>query len=107
MQQVSATQLSDWLADPGRERPVLLDVREPWEYELCHVAGSKHLPMHAVPARLGELDPDGDVVVICHHGVRSRQVGMFLEHSGFLSVHNLTGGIEAWARDVDPAMARY
>jgi len=107
MQQVSAHQLADWLGDPGRDRPVLLDVREPWEYELCHVAGSKHLPMHAVSARLGELAPDKDVVVICHHGVRSMQVGMFLEHAGFSAVLNLAGGLDAWARDVDPAMARY
>lgn len=107
MQQISARQLADWLADEGRDRPLLLDVRAPWEYELCHVAGSKHLPMHVVPARLGELRPDQDVVVICHHGGRSMQVAMFLERAGFSSVHNLMGGVEAWARDVDPTMARY
>lgn len=107
MRQISPRQLADWLADQGREQPVLLDVREPWEYELCHVTGSKHLPMAAVPARLGELDPEREVVVVCHHGGRSMQVAMFLERAGFTSVHNLMGGVEAWARDVDPAMARY
>jgi rhodanese-related sulfurtransferase len=107
MQQISPRQLADWLADEARDRPFLLDVREPWEYELCHVAGSRHLPMAAVPAGLGALDPEKEVVVICHHGRRSLQVAMFLESAGFGSVHNLTGGVEAWARDVDPAMARY
>lgn len=107
MQQISAHQLSEWLADPGRERPVLLDVRESWEYELCHLDGSTHVPMQAVAARLGELEPDREVVVVCHHGVRSMQVAIFLESEGFSSVHNLKGGVDAWAQDVDPAMARY
>ncbi|MGE5491756.1 MAG: rhodanese-like domain-containing protein [Actinomycetota bacterium] len=107
MQQLSARQLAEWLSDPGREQPQLLDVRAPWEYELCHVAGSKHIPMHVVPTRVGELDAEKDVVVICHHGGRSMQVAIFLESAGFTAVHNLMGGVEAWARDVDPAMARY
>lgn len=107
MQQISARQLAERLADEGREKPLLLDVREEWEYELCHVAGSMHLPMAAVPARLGELEPEKEVVVICHHGGRSMQVAMLLERAGFSSVHNLMGGVDAWAKDVDPAMARY
>ncbi|MBS1189116.1 MAG: Rhodanese-like protein [Rhodocyclaceae bacterium] len=107
MQQISATQLAGRISDPGRDRPVLLDVREPWEYERCHVAGAKHVPMRLVPLRIGELDAEKEIVVICHHGGRSMQVAMFLERAGFSSVHNLMGGIDAWARDVDPAMARY
>lgn len=107
MQQLSAPQLAGWLADPEREPPLLLDVREPWEYELCHVAGSKSLPMRSVPASVGELEPEKDVVVICHHGVRSMQVGIFLESAGFSAVHNLVGGVDAWAQEVDPAMRRY
>ena len=109
MQQISVHQLSAWLADSGREQPALLDVREPWEYELCHLAGAKHLPMHLVPTRLGELDAerDRDVVVICHHGGRSMQVAMFLERSGFSAVHNLMGGVDAWAQEIDPSMRRY
>ncbi len=108
MQQVSPRQLADWIADPSRPGPTLLDVREPWEYELCHVAASRHLPMHLVPTRLNEVgEADGAVVVICHHGARSMQVAMFLERNGFSAVHNLTGGLDAWARDVEPAMRRY
>jgi len=107
MQQLSVHQLSDWLADAGRTPPVLLDVREPWEYEYCHLAGSRHLPMHTVPARLAELDPEAEVVVVCHHGGRSMQSAVFLEHHGYRSIHNLTGGIHAWAINIDPAMPRY
>lgn len=107
MQQLSVHQLQEWLSDQGRTPPLLLDVREPWEFELCHLAGSRHIPMHTVPARLAELDPDAETVVICHHGARSMQVAMFLEHSGFATVHNLSGGVEAWAQAIDPAMRRY
>lgn len=107
MQQLSPRQLADWLSDPDREPPLLLDVRESWEYELAHVAGSRHLPMAAVPGTLDELDRGRDVVVICHHGVRSFQVGRFLESTGFSAVHNLKGGVDAWAQEVDPAMRRY
>lgn len=107
MQQISPVQLAAWLADASREPPLLLDVREPWEFEMCHLAGAKHLPMHTVPARLNEVEDGRDVVVICHHGGRSMQVAMFLERNGFAAVHNLMGGVDGWAQDVDPAMRRY
>lgn len=107
MQQLSPAQLAAWLADEGREQPLLLDVREPWEFEMCSLAGSRLLPMNSVPARLGEVEADRDVVVICHHGGRSMQVAMFLERNGFASVHNLQGGVDAWAQHVDPSMRRY
>jgi rhodanese-related sulfurtransferase len=107
MQQVRAQQLAEWLADENRPDPVLLDVREPWEIELCQLAGSQHIPMHLVPMRCDEIDPDQEVVVICHHGGRSMQVAMFMERKGFASVYNLTGGVEAWAGEVDPSMRRY
>ncbi|HJV92384.1 MAG TPA: rhodanese-like domain-containing protein, partial [Azonexus sp.] len=67
----------------------------------------QHMPMHLVPVRFGELSPDQDIVVICHHGARSMQVGMFLESRGFAAINNLTGGVEAWATEVDPTMRRY
>lgn len=107
MQQIAPRQLADWLADDSRQAPLLLDVREPWEFELCHLADARPLPMHLVPTRIGELTPDQDVVVICHHGGRSMQVAMYLERAGFASVFNLMGGVDAWAQDVDPAMRRY
>lgn len=107
MRQISATQLKEWLADNGRPAPLLLDVREPWEFETCRIPGAQSMPMRGVPARYTELPKDGDIVVICHHGARSFQVGMFLEQTGFSGVINLQGGVAAWARDVDPAMPTY
>jgi len=107
MQQIRVQQLAEWLADESRPAPVLLDVREPWELELCQLAGSQCIPMHLVPMRCDEIDADRDVVVICHHGGRSMQVAMFLERKGFASVHNLAGGVDAWAGEIDPTMRRY
>lgn len=107
MRQMSATELADWLADPQRDKPLLLDVREPAEFDICRIEGSQLIPMGTVPSRLPELDPDADIVVICHHGARSAQVTMFLERQGFARVVNLAGGIAAWAAQVDPSMPRY
>lgn len=106
MRQLTAKELNEHLkmADPA---PVLLDVREPWEYQLCHIAGSTHIPMGQVPRSLDKLDREREVVVVCHHGVRSFQVAFLLEHAGFANVVNLQGGIDAWAREVDPDMATY
>ena len=107
MKQITPAELAAWLGDKGREKPVLLDVREPWEFQTCSIAGSQLLPMGEVPARKDELDPDAEVVVICHHGGRSMQVAVFLERNGFAKVHNLSGGVDAWAKAVDPSMPVY
>jgi rhodanese-related sulfurtransferase len=107
MDQITPRQLQAWLEDSSRARPVLVDVREPWEHAICGMPGALALPMNTVPAQTEELDPAADTVVICHHGARSFQVGMFLERRGFARVHNLLGGVDAWAREVDPSMAVY
>ncbi len=107
MQQLGVQQLAAWLADASRPKPALIDVRESWEFELCRIEGSRHIPMHLVPMRSDEIDDDQDVVLICHHGGRSMQVAMFLERKGFGRLFNLTGGVEAWAEQVDPSMRRY
>ncbi len=99
--------LAAWLADPEREPPLLLDVREPWEYQTCRIESSLLMPMASVPARQEELDPERPVVCICHHGARSMQVAAFLERAGFEQVINLTGGIHGWALQVDPTMPTY
>lgn len=107
MNQLRPAQLAEWLADASRERPVLLDVREPWEFQTCHLPESLLVPMREIPGRLGELDPAAETVVICHHGGRSLQVAAFLEKQGFSRLHNLSGGVDAWARTVDTSMPVY
>ena len=107
MKQIRAHQLAEWLADESQAKPLLLDVRERWEFEMCCLAGSQHIPMHLVPIRCEELNRDQEIVVICHHGGRSMQVAMFLEGKGYADVHNLSGGVEAWAKEVDSTMRRY
>ena len=87
--------------------PVLLDVREPWEWNVCRVPGAMLIPLRELPARLDELDPAAETVVICHHGVRSYHAARYLETAGFGNVVNLAGGVAAWADEVDPAMPRY
>ncbi|MDC7709310.1 rhodanese-like domain-containing protein [Vogesella indigofera] len=107
IREINARELADWLADASRPQPVLLDVREDWEYALCRIAGSRQIPMNLIPLRHNELPDDAPVVTICHHGVRSYQVGLFLENAGFEQVLSLRGGVAAWADEVEPAMARY
>ena len=107
MERITAGELAAWLADARREKPVLLDVREPWEYEKARIEGATLMPMRELPSKIGQIDEDKEVVAICHHGGRSMQVAMFLEKQGFKRVHNLVGGIDAWSRTVDPAVPLY
>jgi len=104
---ITPGELAAWLGDVQREKPVLLDVREPWEYDKAHIEGALLIPMREVPARVAQIDEAKEVVAICHHGGRSMQVAMFLEKNGFKRVHNLVGGIDAWSRSVDPAVPLY
>jgi len=106
MQQLSVHGLKERLDAPG-EPPVILDVREGWELRICTLPGIVHIPMGQIPARAGELDPEQELVVVCHHGVRSLRVAQFLESRGFVNVYNLRGGVDAWAREIDPAMQTY
>ncbi len=112
MKQVDAAALRELVAALGGDPPaMLLDVREPWEVALgqIEVAGAIHLavPMNSIAQRLGELDRAQPTVCICHHGMRSAQVATFLEHRGFESVYNLTGGTDAWSAQVDARLPRY
>ena len=108
MQNLRATDLAEWLADASRPKPILLDVREPWEVQTAQIAGSLNIPLQQIPARgVDELDEDAEIVCICHHGARSAQAGMFLESRGFAKIHNLQGGIDAWSRQVDATVALY
>ncbi|MET0507899.1 MAG: rhodanese-like domain-containing protein [Burkholderiaceae bacterium] len=107
MEQISAVALADWMADHSRVRPQLLDVREPWECRIASLAGAHNVPMSRIVAEFDSLDRHRPVVCLCHHGMRSLQVGLFLSRQGFDAVYNLSGGIHAWATQVDPAMATY
>ena len=90
------------------EQFTLLDVREPWELETSHLEGSKNIPMGDVPTRANqELDPDEHIVVMCHHGVRSLSVTTWLRQQGFEKVQSMRGGIDGWARTVDPKVPLY
>lgn len=91
----------------GGEALVLLDVRESDEHALGTLPGSTLLPLSELSLRVGELDPDRPVVCICHHGVRSASVAQALDRLGFEQVYNLVGGLDRWAREVDPAFPRY
>ena len=111
MKQLGGRDLLDLRAAEGASAPLLLDVREPWEFALAaiRIDGLRTLsmPMNGVPARLAELDPAQPVVCICHHGARSAQVVAFLERQGFEAVYNLAGGIDAWSAQIDPGVPRY
>jgi len=85
----------------------LLDVREPWEVDVAVIEGSNTIPMSGVPARMAEIPRDREVVVICHHGMRSAMVADYLRSAGVPQVLNLTGGIDRWSVEVDPSVARY
>jgi rhodanese-related sulfurtransferase len=90
-----------------REPIVLVDVRDDWEVQLCALDNAVHIPMPEVEFRTAELDSADEIVVYCHQGVRSAAVADFLRGHGFRKVWNLAGGIDNWARRVDPAMRRY
>jgi rhodanese-related sulfurtransferase len=95
-----------WPTAPNAD-VTLLDVREPAELALATVAGTLHIPMRDVPARLAELPSDRPLVVMCHGGSRSRRVAEFLTANGFTQVFNLYGGIDAWSQQIDPDVPRY
>lgn len=102
VREVPAPVAAEWLREGHR----ILDVRESFELQLAAVEGVVHIPMGQLPERLGELQPDARLAVLCHHGVRSWQVAAWLQHNGFTDVWNITGGIDAWA-DHDPSVGRY
>lgn len=107
MQTITAPELAAWLADPQRPAPLLLDVREAAEFAICHIPGASLMAMNTVPARINELEEEAEIVCICHHGARSMQVASYLERQGFGKVINLTGGVHAWALQVDTSMPTY
>ena len=106
MKEMTAPVLKHHLEQTG-QAPFLLDVREPWEFDTVHIAGSKLIPLAELAQHLHELPHDRTIVAICHHGIRSRQAGLFLQAQGFTQTINLHGGIDSWAREVDPSLPLY
>lgn len=94
-------------AQQVRDGALLLDVREPFEIAICQIPGCRHIPMRQIPESLGELPRDQPILVLCHAGMRSMRVTQYLRAQGFTQVSNVAGGIDAWAAEIDPSMARY
>ena len=105
MTEITPQALKARLDKPGA--PLLLDVRQDWETQLCRLPNAIHIPIEEIEMRTEELNPEDDIVVYCHQGVRSAAVAEYLRSLGFKSVQNLSGGLDLWARTVDPGMRRY
>jgi adenylyltransferase/sulfurtransferase len=105
MSEITARELKARL--DGATRPLLLDVRQEWETRLCGLEPAVHIPIEEIELRVEELDPREEIVVYCHQGVRSAAVAEYLRALGFRDVKNLAGGLDQWARTVDPTMRRY
>jgi rhodanese-related sulfurtransferase len=104
--EITVQSFAELRQQPGA--PLLLDVREPWEHATANLPNSVLMPMGEVASRAHqELDPDSPIVVLCHHGMRSLSVTMWLRNQGFEHVQSLSGGIDAWSRSIDPAIPRY
>ncbi len=86
---------------------LLVDVREPWETQLCHIAGAQLIPMGTIPANLQKLDVAGEVICYCHHGVRSLDVAAWLRSQGVEGARSMVGGIDRWSAEIDPSVPRY
>lgn len=110
MRHFTPRQLQDYLVQSDT-KPLLLDVREPWEFEYCSIKGSILIPMGELASKIdtleAEIDHEREIIMICHHGIRSRQMGYYMEQAGFKSITNLDGGVERWAEDVETDMKRY
>jgi rhodanese-related sulfurtransferase len=104
MKTITVHQLRERLTDGS---VTLIDVRGADELALARLDTALHLPMHELPQRLGELDPQASIAVLCHHGVRSEMAARFLEKNGFADVASVAGGIDAWSADIDAGVPRY
>ncbi|MEK7724103.1 MAG: rhodanese-like domain-containing protein [Acidobacteriota bacterium] len=102
---LSPTELNERLKNG--EKVNLIDVRELWEYETAHLEGAKLLPLSEFNEWIGDLKPEEEIIVMCHHGIRSANVCMFLLRNGFEKVINLDGGIDLWSKEVDEGVPRY
>jgi adenylyltransferase/sulfurtransferase len=95
------------IRDSAPDRTAIIDVREPFELEICRIEGAEHIPMRQIPEQLTTLPRDKHLLILCHGGGRSRRVTEYLRSNGFEAVTNIAGGIDAWAAGIDPSLARY
>jgi rhodanese-related sulfurtransferase len=102
---VEVEQLRDMIQSPAP--PLIIDVREKWENDLCSLPDSRLIPLGDLPQRLGEVPKDRAVVMLCHHGNRSGHATAFLQRQGYTQVFNLKGGIDAWSQRIDPTVKTY
>jgi rhodanese-related sulfurtransferase len=116
MEHLTPIQVASWLADTNRPAPVLLDVREPWEFDTARIEGATLIPMSTLVSRLAEIEalqqpdparPANSIVCICDHGARSMQVAAFLERQGIQQLINMSGGIHGWSQQVDSEVPTY
>ncbi|CAB5502579.1 rhodanese-like domain-containing protein [Bathymodiolus thermophilus thioautotrophic gill symbiont] len=104
MKDFSTTELNDYL---NNNQPLLLDVREQWEWDKCHFKNATLLPMGQIMSNIEQLDKAQETVIICHYGIRSMQVARYFDSIGFEHIINLQGGIDAWAKKIDNSMVLY
>jgi adenylyltransferase/sulfurtransferase len=95
------------LLDQKPGEVLLIDVREPFEIELCRISGAEHIPMRQIPEHVGSLPKDKHLLIHCHHGGRSMRVTQYLRANGYEAVSNVAGGIDAWSLVIDPSVPRY
>jgi adenylyltransferase/sulfurtransferase len=103
--QISVKEVSERIA--RGDKLLLVDVREPWEYDLCKIPGAKLIPLGTIPANLNTLLDDDDVICYCHHGMRSLDAAVWLRQQGVEKAKSMAGGIERWSAEVDPSVPRY
>lgn len=105
MEEKTAREISNMI----KSNPALkiIDVREQWEYDTCHIENSTHIPMGTIANSIDLFTKTEEYVIVCHHGIRSRIVALYLEQNGIENVYNLTGGIDKWSDEVDPNLKKY
>lgn len=105
--EIEPAQYQAWRQRPDAHPHTLLDIREPWEHDRARIDGDVLIPMNEVPQHLAEIPADVDLVVYCHHGVRSFQVVHYLRQHGFARARSLSGGIAQWSAEIDPSVPQY
>mgnify|MGYP001231190769 CR=1 FL=1 len=105
MIEMNAVELNEYITK--NPNTLLIDVRENWEYSVVSIKGSIHIPISEIQSKMHDYEEENTIVFICHHGIRSRMVGLYFEQNDFTNIINLRGGIDSWAKTVDRSMATY